>query len=40
MLGHDLKVGDLIQFRASRVQLCGEITEIRDDEKKSTQLKH
>lgn len=39
MLGHDLKVGDWIQFRANGVQLWWEITEIHDDEKEKYTIK-
>lgn len=39
MLGHDLKVGDLIQFHANGLQLWGEIAEIHDDEKEKYTIK-
>lgn len=33
MLGHEIKVGDWIQFHAGGMQLWGEVTEITNDEK-------
>lgn len=33
VLGHDIKVGDWIQFHAGGMQLYGEVTEITDEEK-------
>ena len=33
MLGHEIKVGDWIQFQSGGIQLWGEVTEITDDEK-------
>ena len=39
MLGHDIKVGVWIQFRANGVQLWWEIIEIHDDEKEKYTIK-
>ena len=33
MLGHEIHVGDWIQFASGGIQLYGEVTEITDDEK-------
>jgi hypothetical protein len=39
MLGHEIKVGDWIQFHAGGMQLWGEVTEITDDEKEKYVVK-
>lgn len=32
-LGHEVQVGDMIQFRANSMMLYGEVKEITDDER-------
>ena len=39
MLGHEIKVGDWIQFQSGGMQLWGEVTEITDDEKEKYVVK-
>lgn len=39
MLGHEIKVGDWIQFYAGGMQLWGEVTEITNDEKEKYVVK-
>ena len=39
MLGHEIKVGDWIQFHAGGMQLWGEVTEITNDEKEKYVVK-
>ena len=39
MLGHEIKVGDWIQFHAGGIQLWGEVTEITNDEKEKYVVK-
>ena len=39
MLGHEIKVGDWIQFHAGGMQLGGEVTEITNDEKEKYVVK-
>lgn len=39
MLGHEIKVGDWIQFHSGGVQLYGEVTEISEDEKEKYTIK-
>lgn len=39
MLGHEIKVGDWIQFHAGGMQLWGEVTEITNDKKEKYVVK-
>lgn len=39
MLGHEIKVGDWIQFQSGGLQLWGEVTEITDNEKEKYVVK-
>lgn len=39
VLGHEIKVGDWIQFHAGGIQLWGEVTEITNDEKEKYVVK-
>lgn len=39
MLGHEIRVGDWIQFQSGGIQLWGEVTEITDDEKEKYVVK-
>lgn len=39
MLGHEIHVGDWIQFHAGGLQLWGEVTEITNDEKEKYVVK-
>jgi hypothetical protein len=39
ILGHEIKVGDWIQFHAGGMQLWGEVTEITNDEKEKYVVK-
>lgn len=39
MLGHEIKVGDWIQFQSGGLQLWGEVTEITNNEKEKYVVK-
>ena len=39
MLGHEIKVGDWIQFHAGGIQQWGEVKEVTDDEKEKYVVK-